>query len=129
MWIVDRDGEEPIVIGTPADAGIAHYLRRDYPGATLYISRQDGAHNMAGAHVAETAIVYRSEEQQVPVLDEHGQPVLDEHGQPMTQTVTVQVPERVSLGNTLAVDPDGPALILLNSDGIEVGRLPLEPVA
>lgn len=128
MWIIDKSGQAPQIISNSANSSIGHFLRRDNPEATIYVCREPRAFARTAEHLNATEIVYRDEERQEPQLDAEGNPVVDEDGNPVVVPVTVQVPERVSLGNTLAVDPDGPALILLNSDGVEVGRLPLELV-
>lgn len=128
MWIIQNEGQAPQILSNNAEDKIGRFVRRDYPEAAIYVCREPAAFARMGEHTSATHVVYHDEERQEPQIDGEGNPVLDEEGNPVTLPVTVPVPERVSLGNTVAIDPDGPALQLLNASGEVVGTLPLQLV-
>jgi len=109
VLIVATDGVEPILFANTATEGVVPYLRRDYPGAVIYACASSGAYRQASEHLAAYEVIYHDEAQ----TDADGNPV------------TVSVGERVLVGNSVAVDPDGPTLRLLDADGQCVGSLPL----
>ena len=115
MWIIDTPGQAPqIMSNSPADS-IGEFIRRDHPEATIYVCRTQGAHAAYAAHVGET----RTE--LVPVTF----PDPDNPGGP---DLVGEQPQQVPAGNTVAVDPDGPILIMLDDEGVIVETLPLEAV-
>jgi hypothetical protein len=111
MWIAHTTGADPVIIGNSPDTDIAGYLRRDYPDATLYRCHVPNAHNIAAQHRDQAEVVY---------TEQPGEP--DADGNPTTQMVG----DWELIGNSLAIDTEAPALVMLDPDGAEVGRLPLD---
>ena len=112
MLIVVNEGQTPILYGNTEADGVVPFLRRDFPEAAIYACAEPGSYNRARAHEGATTTVYT--DRQAPNPE-------DPEGEPVTVTDSALVP----VGNTLTVDHDGPALVLLGPDGQEVSRLPL----
>ena len=115
MLIVVNEGQAPILYATKAADGVVHFLRRDFPGAVIYVCNERDAYRLAREHEAASEVVYTDRQEPNPE---------DPEGDPLTVTDSALVP----IGNTVTVDPDGPALVLLDPEGGEVSRLPLTAV-
>jgi hypothetical protein len=114
MWIIDNAGAISVMSNNPDDK-ISEAVAAGYPGAAIYVCRQPDAFATYAAHVGATVT------QLIPVT-------FPDPDDPEGPELKGSQPQEVTAGNTVAINPDGPALVLFLADGTAAGSLPISPV-